>query len=400
MDRVIGDGETVAIVTPFGVVLVGAPGNAALATLSRRIGGGARPFLGLAASVPTDPIVLARLRALALRECVFIPAARDADHALLQAVERAIAGGGLLALLIPRVELGPPVEGPRVAPQLAAATKTLAAMSATERIAELLRRTPGRLGPDLAASFRDMVKVEALAGIAAAFAVLLATQFLGVGEIADAALAWWAYTQAGLSGIYGCAEALAAVVAAVRAPDEAAFDDAVRRFAEGLALVGIALLTAVVTRAARRRAGGGEGQSAGAGEQGASAPQPRRSTPGAGRATESPPHGEGVDTANLEDQLVRQGGEGGADSGPAGGGSRRFGGSKSAQKWANQMKQRGWTPQRIDDAVQTGQKLPASNNINPSNGATRYVSPDTGQSVVIDNVTGEVIHVGGPGFKY
>ncbi len=32
--------------------------------------------------------------------------------------------------------------------------------------------------------------------------------------------------------------------------------------------------------------------------------------------------------------------------------------------------------------------------------ATRYINPTTGQSVVLDDVTKEVIHVGGPGFKY
>jgi hypothetical protein len=34
------------------------------------------------------------------------------------------------------------------------------------------------------------------------------------------------------------------------------------------------------------------------------------------------------------------------------------------------------------------------------NPAIRYVDPETGQSVVVDTVTDEVIHVGGPGFKY
>ena len=32
--------------------------------------------------------------------------------------------------------------------------------------------------------------------------------------------------------------------------------------------------------------------------------------------------------------------------------------------------------------------------------ATRYIHPTTGQSVVVDDVTGKVIHVGVPGFKY
>jgi len=55
---------------------------------------------------------------------------------------------------------------------------------------------------------------------------------------------------------------------------------------------------------------------------------------------------------------------------------------------------------QIDDAIQNGQSFSAPNNLNSANGATRYVSHQTGQSVVIDNVTGQVIHVGGPGFVY
>jgi hypothetical protein len=53
----------------------------------------------------------------------------------------------------------------------------------------------------------------------------------------------------------------------------------------------------------------------------------------------------------------------------------------------------------IEDAIKNGQSYPAPNKLNPRNGATRYVSPQTGQSVVIDNVTGGIIHVGGPNFK-
>ena len=40
------------------------------------------------------------------------------------------------------------------------------------------------------------------------------------------------------------------------------------------------------------------------------------------------------------------------------------------------------------------------NKINPENGATRYVHPETGKSVVTDDATKEVIHVGGSSFKY
>ena len=38
--------------------------------------------------------------------------------------------------------------------------------------------------------------------------------------------------------------------------------------------------------------------------------------------------------------------------------------------------------------------------VNKANGATRYVHPTTGQSVVIDDVTKEFLHVGGKEFKY
>jgi RHS repeat-associated protein len=78
----------------------------------------------------------------------------------------------------------------------------------------------------------------------------------------------------------------------------------------------------------------------------------------------------------------------------------RLGGHKGATEWQNKMAARGWTPQQIDEAITGGQKFPAANNVNPGNAATRYVHPETGRSVVIDEVTGEVLHVGGDGYKY
>ncbi|MCP5468594.1 MAG: hypothetical protein H7A32_04930 [Deltaproteobacteria bacterium] len=47
-----------------------------------------------------------------------------------------------------------------------------------------------------------------------------------------------------------------------------------------------------------------------------------------------------------------------------------------------------------------GKSFEAINMVNKANGATRYVHPNTGQSVVIDNVTKELLHVGGSAFKY
>jgi RHS repeat-associated protein len=81
-------------------------------------------------------------------------------------------------------------------------------------------------------------------------------------------------------------------------------------------------------------------------------------------------------------------------------GKWRFGSHKAAEKFQRQMQQRGWTEAQIDEAMGSGTRFPAPNNVNPANSATRYVHPDTGRSVVIDDVTNEVLHVGGDGFKY
>jgi hypothetical protein len=50
--------------------------------------------------------------------------------------------------------------------------------------------------------------------------------------------------------------------------------------------------------------------------------------------------------------------------------------------------------------IANGQKFCAINDIIPGNSATRQVNPETGRSVIVDDVTREVIHVGGDGFDY
>jgi hypothetical protein len=60
------------------------------------------------------------------------------------------------------------------------------------------------------------------------------------------------------------------------------------------------------------------------------------------------------------------------------------------------MTKRGWTEAQIIEALQT-QGVPARGQKGP---ATRYVHPRTGRSVVVDDTTGEVFHVGGDGFEY
>jgi hypothetical protein len=73
---------------------------------------------------------------------------------------------------------------------------------------------------------------------------------------------------------------------------------------------------------------------------------------------------------------------------------------KSAEKWHSQLAQRGWTLEQIDEAIAAGRRYPARNYVNPGNTATRYASPRTGKSVVVDDQTGEVLHVGAADYKY
>jgi len=73
-------------------------------------------------------------------------------------------------------------------------------------------------------------------------------------------------------------------------------------------------------------------------------------------------------------------------------------GGKIGGKIAMQMRKRGRTKEAIDEAIKSSKQIKAVNKA-IGNTATRYVHPTTGQSVIVDKVTGE-IHVGGPGFKY
>lgn len=56
--------------------------------------------------------------------------------------------------------------------------------------------------------------------------------------------------------------------------------------------------------------------------------------------------------------------------------------------------------QQITEAISKGKQYKAVNMVNKSNGATRYVHPVTGRSVVVDDVTKELLQVGGDGFLW
>ena len=58
------------------------------------------------------------------------------------------------------------------------------------------------------------------------------------------------------------------------------------------------------------------------------------------------------------------------------------------------------TLDRLTAAMLGGQTLPATNQVNSGHSASRYIHPTTGRSVSVDDVAGEVIHVGGDGFLH
>lgn len=73
---------------------------------------------------------------------------------------------------------------------------------------------------------------------------------------------------------------------------------------------------------------------------------------------------------------------------------------KSATRWANQIKNRHWTPEEITATLANGKRFPAPNMVRPANGATRYQNFRTGRFVVRDDVTGEILQISGDPKKF
>ncbi len=76
-----------------------------------------------------------------------------------------------------------------------------------------------------------------------------------------------------------------------------------------------------------------------------------------------------------------------------------FGTYKSKERWGNQMKERKWTEQEITDRIKTGKADPAPNYINKGNTATRYTDSQSGKFVVRDDVTKEILQIGGEKYE-
>lgn len=73
-----------------------------------------------------------------------------------------------------------------------------------------------------------------------------------------------------------------------------------------------------------------------------------------------------------------------------------LGDHKSPTTWRNQQINRGWTDEKITNTIRYGEQYRAPNDVNPTNGATRYEY--NGNYVVRDNQTKQILQIGKPDF--
>lgn len=91
------------------------------------------------------------------------------------------------------------------------------------------------------------------------------------------------------------------------------------------------------------------------------------------------------------------GGAGGGGSGTGGGGGSGKG-LKYSPKIVKQMANRGWTQGEVERVVATGEQTTVVDRTAGSTPATQYLDRASGKFVVINNATGNVVQVSGPGF--
>ncbi len=238
---------------------------------------------------------------------LLIPAGHASDTVLVSALLRAIEQGHLVALHMAHVprSLATAVHAdlPPAAPVAAKAQPTgpVGSWSIEQRLLEMLRRVPPCLGKDLRTSFEEMFTERNLLILAGSLAVMVGLQFVGAGEVLDGVLAGWAWFQAGWSGLTAIGDLTDGAVLAARAGSSADLETAAEKFAKGLQVLGMLVLTAIIQRVASRGP-------AAAGEEGGAAEAETRATARSGATREgdtaSPEpeeHGAPEDTTSVQD---------------------------------------------------------------------------------------------------
>jgi len=185
-------------------------------------------------------------------------ASRISDQELIERVIDGVDRGSLVALFLPYASdphdrLGVGVPSPHGAALSGSPpSQPISAWSRVERIKASLARVPSHLKGPLRAAIEDLLSPASIAVTAAAFAALAVSHAYGVGELVDAGLALIAYSLAGLAGLRALTDLVGATIDAAGATTEAELDAASLRYAGAFTTLGVAFLTILVTRAARR----------------------------------------------------------------------------------------------------------------------------------------------------
>ena len=263
-----------------------------------------------------------------------------------------------------------------VAPQQIERKTIVASAKATEKLKLAVERAIPKLPVQIRAKVKAMLTPEAIATLAGMGAVWAASQWVGVGEIVDVVLLGWGVYALGSEALVAAKDLYEFATVAYRATTDQDIDRAATALAQAISIIGVDGLAAILAHKVFKQVKEASGA-------------PLEAVESGGEEAIELDQVQDVDGAPKQEQTTT-----------AQGRKWNFGNHKSAQKWANQMAKRGWTPEQIDEALASGDSCPAPNDVNPGNPATRYVNPSTGRSVVVDDSTGELLHVGGDGFKY
>jgi hypothetical protein len=184
----------------------------------------------------------------------------EADHVLAIALSRSTYGAPDSideTALKARVRS---VEGPPTARVVGG--NDVSAWSKSQKVEDMLRRLLDRavenLGPGMAQTLKSMLTPQPLLTVAGSFVILAALHAIGVGEVVDTGLTFYAWWTGGTAGLAALADLLGAIIHTIDARSSKDLDDAARLFAGAVAVLGVAILTLVMARAGRKSPAGNQ----------------------------------------------------------------------------------------------------------------------------------------------
>ncbi len=134
--------------------------------------------------------------------------------------------------------------------------RAVSSLDAAERFEAVLRKVPPYLPASMRAEFSRLLEPEVLAVAAGVLAVWGAAHFTPVGWIADALMVAAGGVLLGLAAFQAASLFAEAIALTVRAKTDADLELAARRFADAIALVGVAAFVALLVKGGARAARG------------------------------------------------------------------------------------------------------------------------------------------------